>query len=180
MSLNNFQYFRYVLWLPTVTGGGSNGTGFENWIRGMKMAPTKCFNWCVEKETMNLFKCLLRAAVTSRILRSISTSLRPQIAFKETSSNRHIGTHETRLLRVAVIGEPNCGKSTLTNSIVGNQVSVVTHVPHTTRQRTTGVYTEGIILSRGVLSIVKSEGLMFQLPLPGKWLVVTKFGTLVG
>ena len=52
------------------------------------------------------------------------------------------------LLQVAIIGEPNCGKSTLTNSLVGNQVSTVTCVPHTTRQRTIGVFTEGIINDR--------------------------------
>ena len=58
--------------------------------------------------------------------------------------NKEVPVDKQYLVRVAIIGEPNCGKSTLVNSLVGNQVSTVTRVPHTTRQRTIGVYTEGI------------------------------------
>ena len=73
-------------------------------------------------------------------MRSISSTC----AWRSSSENENRDAkEETRLLRVAVIGEPNSGKSTLTNRLVGSQVSVVTHVPHTTRQRTLGVYTQG-------------------------------------
>ncbi|WP_010137862.1 GTPase Era [Oceanicola sp. S124] len=44
---------------------------------------------------------------------------------------------------VALIGEPNAGKSTLTNRIVGAKVSIVTHKVQTTRARIRGVAIEG-------------------------------------
>ncbi|KAI9322563.1 P-loop containing nucleoside triphosphate hydrolase protein [Dichotomocladium elegans] len=47
-----------------------------------------------------------------------------------------------RLLRVAVVGAANAGKSTLMNSIIGEEVSVVSHKAHTTRERVLGVLTD--------------------------------------
>ncbi len=44
---------------------------------------------------------------------------------------------------VALIGEPNAGKSTLTNYMVGAKVSIVTHKVQTTRARIRGVAIEG-------------------------------------
>lgn len=44
---------------------------------------------------------------------------------------------------VALIGEPNAGKSTLTNRMVGAKVSIVTHKVQTTRARIRGVAIEG-------------------------------------
>lgn len=42
---------------------------------------------------------------------------------------------------VALLGEPNAGKSTLTNLLVNEKVSIVTDKPQTTRQRVTGIVT---------------------------------------
>ncbi len=50
---------------------------------------------------------------------------------------------ETRAGFVALIGEPNAGKSTLTNRMVGAKVSIVTHKVQTTRARIRGVALEG-------------------------------------
>ncbi|MEL6583983.1 MAG: GTPase Era [Pseudomonadota bacterium] len=50
---------------------------------------------------------------------------------------------ETRAGFVALIGEPNAGKSTLTNAVVGAKVSIVTHKVQTTRARVRGVALEG-------------------------------------
>ena len=52
-------------------------------------------------------------------------------------------TSETRAGFVALIGEPNAGKSTLLNRMVGAKVSIVTHKVQTTRARIRGVAIEG-------------------------------------
>ena len=52
-------------------------------------------------------------------------------------------TSPTRAGFVALIGEPNAGKSTLLNRMVGAKVSIVTHKVQTTRARIRGVAIEG-------------------------------------
>lgn len=52
-------------------------------------------------------------------------------------------TETTRAGFVALIGEPNAGKSTLLNRMVGAKVSIVTHKVQTTRTRIRGVAMEG-------------------------------------
>ncbi|KAK9765261.1 hypothetical protein K7432_006537 [Basidiobolus ranarum] len=46
------------------------------------------------------------------------------------------------LLRVAIIGAANAGKSTMVNQLVGDEISIVSERPQTTRERILGVMTE--------------------------------------
>lgn len=52
-------------------------------------------------------------------------------------------SEDTRAGFVALIGEPNAGKSTLLNRMVGAKVSIVTHKVQTTRARIRGVAMDG-------------------------------------
>ena len=64
-------------------------------------------------------------------------------------------TQDTRAGFAALIGEPNAGKSTLTNALVGAKVSIVTHKVQTTRARIRGVMIEG----RAQVVLVDTPGL---------------------
>lgn len=51
--------------------------------------------------------------------------------------------HAQKTVRVAVIGAPNAGKSTLTNALVGRLVTAVSRKTNTTRAEALGALTRG-------------------------------------
>ena len=49
-------------------------------------------------------------------------------------------SRKTRSAFIALVGRPNCGKSTLLNTVIGQELSIVSTMPQTTRKNLRGIY----------------------------------------
>lgn len=64
--------------------------------------------------------------------------------FLEPETEDSVPPHLQMLLRAALVGAPNAGKSTLLNTLVGCKVSAVSHKTNTTTDTVVGAFTQGI------------------------------------
>ena len=62
------------------------------------------------------------------------------------SSSREKGcmseVQKTRSAFITLVGRPNCGKSTLLNTVIGEELALVSTLPQTTRKNFKGIYTQ--------------------------------------
>ncbi|XP_033211769.1 GTPase Era, mitochondrial [Belonocnema kinseyi] len=82
----------------------------------------------------------------SRILRRFSTNLETNFNANGTSDKNEdpeISNSHLKSLKIAIIGLPNAGKSTLINQLVNRTICATSSKVHTTRKNSEAVYVEG-------------------------------------
>ena len=104
----------------------------------------------IESPDQSKFSCVRHVGRVNRASlvstpRRLPTGIAPPNALRARYSPEEftMTMTDTRAGFVALIGEPNAGKSTLLNRMVGAKVSIVTHKVQTTRTRIRGVCMEG-------------------------------------
>ncbi|KAM4726647.1 GTPase Era, mitochondrial [Anableps anableps] len=83
------------------------------------------------------------AAETDGSIYHLPASVPPDSSEQVSLLQRHPDQPpDSKVLKVAIIGAPNAGKSTLSNQLLGRKVFAVSKKVHTTRSRALGVLTE--------------------------------------
>ena len=106
----------------------------QHWVNGGFIRRLSDFTSEISDESAK--REIDRSSFKSSALGSENDSNSEMSSKKQESPN-------SKLLRVAIIGEANSGKSTLTNRLTGQKICAVTPIPHTTRKRTVGVFVVG-------------------------------------
>ncbi len=83
---------------------------------------------------------------------------------------------DTKSAFIAIVGSPNVGKSTLVNYMVGEKVAIVSRKPQTTRNRITGILTEG----DSQMVFLDTPGIHTPKDKLGEYMVKTAVGALQG
>ncbi len=71
---------------------------------------------------------------TGDLLDIINSKLNQKPSFAKAMEGRPINKEEDEPIRVSIIGKPNVGKSSLVNSLIGEEKIIVSPIAHTTRE----------------------------------------------
>lgn len=120
------------------------------------------FIFCDNDKVMNSFG-LFNFIPRLELLRSFGISrTKLSDALTKYTNDVNIRESEKRLLKIAIIGAPNAGKSTLINQIVKRKVFPISKKVHTTRFRARAIYNEDNVQlvfldTPGLVTISESE-----------------------
>lgn len=95
------------------------------------------------RNVTNLWKTVEVRFVGSIAEDSTVADRRDLLLAKSESSIKRNDTYESRLLKIAIIGVPNVGKSTVINQLVGRKVCSISSKVHTTRCKARAIGIEG-------------------------------------
>ena len=89
----------------------------------------------------------LEEAIAQAISRRPAHSRDSDVSTDNVSTDNVLSTEEKTFLRIALLGKPNTGKSTLSNRLTASSASIVSDIPGTTRDVVEGAFSwKGLII----------------------------------